>query len=66
MPLPLGEGQKQALASSSKMRTPGEATEGMEKIATHGSIQKNVMDAIVKKITMGGSNLVVWHDEHCW
>ena len=38
------------------MRTPGEATEGMEKIAAHGSIQKNVMDAIVKMIAMGVSN----------
>ena len=38
------------------MRTPGEATEGMEKIATHGSIQKSVMDAVVKKIAMGVSN----------
>ena len=38
------------------MRTPGEATEGMEKIATHGSIQKSVMDAMVKKIAMGVSN----------
>ena len=38
------------------MRTPGKATEGMEKIATHGSIQKNVMDAVVKKIAMGVSN----------
>ena len=28
----------------------------MEKIATHGSIQKSVMDAIVKKIAMGVSN----------
>ena len=37
------------------MRTPGEATEGMEKIATHGSIQ-SVMDAMVKKIAMGVSN----------
>ena len=38
------------------MRTQGEATEGMEKIATHGSIQKGVMDAMVKKIAMGVSN----------
>ena len=38
------------------MRTPGEATEGMEKIATHGSIQKSVMDAMVKKISMRDSN----------
>ena len=38
------------------MRTPGEATEEMEKIATHGSIQKSVMDAMVKKIAMGVSN----------
>ena len=38
------------------MRTPGEATEGMEKIATYGSIQKSVMDAVVKKIAMGVSN----------
>ena len=38
------------------MRTPGEATEEMEKIATHGSIQKGVMDAMVKKIAMGVSN----------
>ena len=28
----------------------------MEKIATHGSIQKNVMDAMVKKIAMGVFN----------
>ena len=34
------------------MRTPGEATEGMEKIATHGSIQKSVMDVMVRKIAM--------------
>ena len=45
------------------MRTPGEATEGMEKIATHGSIQKSVMDAMVKKIAMG---LQSENDEHCW
>ena len=51
MPLRLGEGQKHALACP--MRTPGEAMEGMEKIATHGSIQKSVM---VKKIAMGVSN----------
>ena len=38
------------------MRTPGEATEGMEKIATHGSILKNVMNVMVKKIAMGVSN----------
>ena len=38
------------------MRTPGEATEGMEKIATHGSIQKSVMDVMVKKVAMGESN----------
>ena len=39
------------------MRTPGETTEGMEKIATHGSIQKkSAMDAMVKKIAMGVSN----------
>ena len=38
------------------MRTPGEATEEMEKIAMHGSIQKSVMDAVVKKIAMGVSN----------
>ena len=38
------------------MRTPGEATEGMEKIATHGSIQKSMMDAMMKKIAMGVSN----------
>ena len=41
---------------SSPMRTPGEATEEMEKIATHGSIQKSVMAAMVKKIAMGVSN----------
>ena len=41
---------------SSPIRTPGEATEGMEKIATHASIQKNVMDATVKKIATGVSN----------
>ena len=28
----------------------------MEKIVTHGSIQKNVMDAMVKKIEMDVSN----------
>ena len=28
----------------------------MEKIATHGSIQKSVADAMVKKIAMGVSN----------
>ena len=28
----------------------------MEKIATHGSIQKSVMDAVVKKIAMSVSN----------
>ena len=38
------------------MKTPGEATEGMEKIATHGSIQKSAMDAMVKKVEMGDSN----------
>ena len=38
------------------MRTPGEAMEGMEKIATLGSIQESVMDAMVKKIAMGDSN----------
>ena len=38
------------------MRAQGEATEGMEKIATHGSIQKSVMDAMVKKIGVGVSN----------
>ena len=38
------------------MRTPGEATEGMEKIAMHGSIQKSVMNAMVKKMAMGDSN----------
>ena len=38
------------------MKTPGEATEGMEKIATHGSIEKSVMDAMVKKIAMGDFN----------
>ena len=37
------------------MKTPGEATDLMEKIATHGSIQKSVMDAMVKKIAMGDS-----------
>ena len=38
------------------MRAPGEATEGMEKIVTHGLILKSVMDAMVKKIAMGVSN----------
>ena len=38
------------------MKTPGEATEGMEKIVTHSLIQKGVMDAMVKKIAMGDSN----------
>ena len=33
-----------------------QATEGMEKIVTHGLIQKGVMDALVEKIAMRDSN----------
>ena len=46
------------------MRTPGEATEGMEKIATHGSIQKSVMDAMGEEDRDGC--LQPENDEHCW
>ena len=57
MPLRLGEGQKQALACLVKPNVnSGRGHGGVEKIATHGSIQKSVMDAIVKKIAVGDSN----------
>ena len=46
------------------MRTQGEATEGMEKIATHGSIQKGVMDGHGEEDRDGC--LQSENDEHCW
>ena len=48
MPIRLGG----ALACLVKSNENSEATEEMEKIATHGSIQKSTMDAMVKKIAM--------------
>ena len=57
MPLRFGGEQKQALICLVKSNeNSGRGHGGMQKIATHGSIQKNVMDAMVKEIAMGVSN----------
>ena len=49
MPLRLGKGQNQVLAC------PGKSNENSGR-RMHGSIQKSVMDAMVKKIAMDVSN----------
>ena len=66
MPLRIGEGRNRRWhASSSPVKTPCKATEGMEKIVMHGSIQKGLTNALVD-----GENCDAWlhpeNDEDCW